>query len=128
MKPGRELDTLIAEKVLGMVPCDEWKMIHHGFPMVNGGCEHASCYPRERPARYSISREAAFQVIDYLRNSGKWSVNIRSTTVSGQHVWEVSLYEIKRHIDESGSFAEIKESLPLAICLIALRACEVEVE
>jgi hypothetical protein len=60
MPAGVRMDILIAERVLGQVPCDKWRYFH-GDRMVNTECEH-ECYPRGRPCEYSTRISAAWQV------------------------------------------------------------------
>ena len=78
LEAGRELDALIAEKVMGRVPCDKWRAIHGGFGMamtnqgplhINDGCEHDDkCYPVGHPFYYSTriaaAWEAATKIVD----------------------------------------------------------------
>lgn len=86
LTPGDELDHRVAQEVLGLVPCDGWKVQRHYPPqMINmGDCEHdGNCYPRQMPVNYSRSLEAAGAVLEHmrelgflpsvdLRKSGKW--------------------------------------------------------
>jgi hypothetical protein len=63
---GPELDVLVAEKVLGQVPCDKWTVQRYtelGPIWVGGvGCGHEACYPPGNPAKHSTNISAAWEV------------------------------------------------------------------
>lgn len=140
MEAGRELDELIAQKVMGMVPCDQWETFNFGSaggPALAKRCDHPSdtCYPTTVlssvagpvggcPA-FSRDVEAAWRVWGRLRSSGRWCcLDIKSDFdfvyrieltpygpgTAGEHVPSVVVDGV--------------EEAPLAICLAALKAVE----
>ena len=96
MKPGPELDALIAEKVMG------WKLSRYFWDTGTGKIAI------ERTPKYSTSIQAAWDVVEKLegelhfkRKDDKWSVFLM-----GAEVWAGST----------------QDTLPHAICLAALKA------
>lgn len=69
MTAGRELDAIVAEKVMGVriYPC---RSIDHPYAI---GDEHGH-FDRFIP-RYSTSISAAWQIVDKLRSDG-WNINL----------------------------------------------------
>jgi hypothetical protein len=62
----RELDVLVAEKVMEMVACDAWEphRLSAGTYYKVRPCDHAACYPAAAgPAEYSQNISAAWQVV-----------------------------------------------------------------
>ena len=122
MKPGRELDALIAEKVMGIdlsevpppeagsiLPHEYWKQFHKGVGS-----------PRMIPKPYSTSIEAAWLVVDSFAKEDEISISHmykahkdESTT----NYWEcfIETDGEKRLIAEA-------QTAPHAICLAALKA------
>ncbi len=96
MKPSRELDILVATKVMGMPEDpDLWVWA----------------------PRYSLSLEAAWEVVEKLR--GVWDIRSMSTT------WVVRL-SIQVGTSDKRVGAEA-ETVQHAICLAALKAMGVDV-
>lgn len=60
MEAGRELDILIAEKVFGRIPCEQWEYFRVGELIKT--CNHEECYPKNSPANYSTNMSAAWEV------------------------------------------------------------------
>lgn len=119
MKPGKELDKLIAEKVLGQVPCDAWQIQCYGLSgpeyILRGNCGHESCYPEEGLAcRYSISIGAALQVIEKL---DCLSFKIDRESCMGVR-WDATVYNDPDCKDKVHVMAD---TAPHAICLAALK-------
>lgn len=109
---GRELDALVAEKVIG------WQ-IHQP----NWGCPPAvrrpggaiSLYLPEAVPHYSTSIAAVWEVMEALRQRG---VHLRvSSAYRG--------YEVQRWERDQWCSTEYGETAPLAICLAALKAVAV---
>ncbi|MFN0123743.1 MAG: BC1872 family protein [Blastocatellia bacterium] len=118
-----ELDTLVAERVLDLVPCDGWESINLGSAggpaMVKNCGQTHRCYPRGRPMAASSMIAPAWHVVSHLGDKG-WEITIRC--FPGADV----LYEarIDRHGGEVGdTFAARSGVAPMAICEAALRAC-----
>jgi hypothetical protein len=91
---GRELDALIAERVMGIVPCDKWRKTNLGSaggPALmkdDGDCPHErdKCYSVITtasiygviggPRKYSTDIKAAWKVVERLRTDG-WLVRVQ---------------------------------------------------
>ena len=103
MNAGRELDALVAEKVMGHEFCP----IHH------------SLFCCGRGANYSTSIADAWLVVEKMREMGAWM----SLSVTGGKTWDVRGIIDERKPTEVRFIAH-SESAPEAICLAALRAVE----
>ena len=121
MKPGRELDALVAEKVMGY---------DHGI----AGCRWcqkditgSDPYPRRNPHfdHYSTDIKAAWEVVDKGHLYGDC---IRQWPRDGEMVWQIGSpwWDLGRR---DGGFLVIAEAdtAAHAICLAALKAIGVEV-
>ena len=131
LKAGPELDALVAEKVMGLVPCTHWENINFGSAggphiMTTDGCSHlvdgvrgAGCYPdpsldlwfSARP--YSTDIAAAWKVVEKLEAG----ICVETDGVSLQ-TYDVVFWkqDAARWVHRTAS------TLPLAICLAALKA------
>ncbi len=135
MKAGRELDILIAEKVLGLVPCEKWIIQSHYPPVyMSNECDHNNteiqCYPKEfGPAEYSNSLGASFQIIEKLNQDGIFvdlHQKIEDDKVKGWLVIKHNVHNVN-DIDKLSvilSKCYFAETLPLAICLFALETIQ----
>ena len=139
MEAGRELDALIADKVMGMAPCDAWRpwnMGSAGGPMVaisyeDGRCknghERGKCYsvvmngPAGGCPKYSTDIAVAWSVVEKLNENG-WYVWVFS---HGAHYgcW-MERFDVNK--DDTVSERRIPaceaDTAPLAISLAALKA------
>lgn len=127
MEAGRELDTEIATKVMGLTACPDWKIVNFGSaggPALQSECSHAAgtCYSLVETGsmfgtvggcpHYSTDIAAAWPVAEKLRET-HGEVWIRSTE-SGW--WNCRLAETGVNRSET--------TAPLAICLAALAVVE----
>ena len=116
MKAGRELDALVAERVMGM------KTSPHSFIHNNGVTEpyKVTEYYADgiRCKDYSTSIAAAWLVVEKMEESLN-GINIRSVVPSS-----FPTYYIVHFGDERRRVTEF--TLPLAICRAALKATESE--
>ena len=94
----RELDLLVAEQVMGLIPCDGWSRINFGSgggPAVRKNCDHPNntCYPIIENAgafgvaggcpRYSTESRAWVEIIDHMiKEDGMWAIEYDSNGVS----------------------------------------------
>lgn len=129
MKPGRELDALVAEKVMGLqvkhLPPQEGLTRHEEFTRQCLNFE----YQRDIP-HYSTDIAAAWMVVEKLHALG-FSYCIEQTENSEKP----TVWLVKRGVQEEFTVArdnaemisESSEGLPHAICLAALKAVGVEV-
>ena len=110
MEPGRELDALIAEKVMGLHITKESR--HTDCPVYDiqdAGRFFAPISP------YSTSIAAAWEVVEKVADPWVWSLS----NYHGE--WESELTRID--IDHQGVYASAPTA-PLAICHAALKAIE----
>ena len=119
-KAGRELDALIAEKVTGVVPCDEWSRFNsysesRDEPHEDHDCRSTSFWP----PHYSTNIAAAWEVVEKLRVEG-----LRLRLVE----YTDGFYAVfgAMAIDTAPWQASQVETAQLAICLAALKAVEVD--
>lgn len=127
MKAGRELDTLVAEKLMGWELAD---LSHHNYgTIVVAGPPGATLSPGSIPC-YSTDIGATWEVVEKLR-ADEYEVDIRvcySTPHKCAHPW--SVYIVESGVDKPFGRASTchAESAPLAICLAALKVKGIEVE
>jgi hypothetical protein len=115
MPAGPQIDILVAEKVMGLVPCDNWYLrevtsIGGIYVRENDSCGHVNgCYPAQNPAKYSTNNSAAGQVVEKLHELGYNMELYRAGHKNSE--WSVSI----------GSLTSVEtESFSLAVCRAAL--------
>lgn len=112
MKPGRELDLLIAEKVMGYDPIEN--MVYDAQPPI-------SVVPPWRPLPYySTDIAAAWEVVEKMREESVYSFIDNTQSPGGKYF--CSMVTI-----DKGMAGARAATAPHAICLAALRAKGVEV-
>lgn len=124
MPAGKNLDVLVAEKVMGHKPYDEWKYSHKDELVSN--CEH-SCYPRNNPPNYSTHIAAAWQAVFKVRElkAAVFSLDCLSPT---DDYWQATFksgldMEQARFDRLDYAFADTPE---LAICRTALKTVKAQ--
>jgi hypothetical protein len=122
MSAGRELDALIAEKVMGSVPCDKWRPFT-AYPAQwvkdTGECYHASCHPPQMgPPHYSTDIAAAWAVVERLVVLGHPVELSLEPNDNGQCLCTLMA-------ERMGEEATWGDTAPLAICRAALKAVAV---
>lgn len=114
MKAGRELDALIAEKVIGTPSKDiqEWTECYN----------HNSWYIQrfDLLPRYSTDMTAAWEVVDTLFKDG-WRLELLGSEVLGDDMGGYDVYF-------SCKAGVRGDTAPHAICLAALKAVGVDVK
>ena len=126
VKAGRDLDALVAEKVMGFTVAhclpvfstqDEW---YERVPITkDGGLERALSY-------YSTDIAAAWEVVGKLH--GKISLQGPGTTDMGEGYATYGTWTAQfQPKGEQTEVTEKADTAPLAICLAALKAVGVEV-
>ena len=120
MNPGRELDALVAEKVMGC------RLIPHVNPKYSPtcGCENRAHRIREEIsndllAEYSTDISAAWQVVEKMSLFGGTGCSLVGP-LPGQK-WHI-------HFGKISSDSVIGDTAPHAICLAALKAVGVNLE
>lgn len=121
MPAGRELDALVAEKVMGHAPCNKWTLALH--PEVEGwlkNCQCQACYPTGDPARYSTDIAAAWDITARMNDAA--FLLERSLTANASWCARFGRHEDGRLI---GTMTRGTASTPaLAICRAALKLWE----
>lgn len=114
LKPGRELDALIAEKVMGWTeidldPAKRSNSYNYGFG-INPvhGIENA--FPN-----YSTDIAAAWPIVEMFKERGDYKIEI--SAYPKDSCWTIKAYGKK-------SCTTSAKTLPHAICLAALKAIE----
>lgn len=121
MPAGREMDALVAEKVLGLQPCDAWEMFHWSM---SGGeyihhperCIHGNkCYPVDFCPEYSNNIYSAWKVMEKIIEYGpaiRWDIE--------ENYWYCTLWYSS---DPNDVLCEGQaDTASLAICRAALLA------
>lgn len=120
LKAGRELDRMIVEKIFGLDPWTARRGLHP-----DGDIEYHWGYPlgHDVAPNYSTDIAAAWQVIEHLRSQG-YQFHINSLAESNNISVLISNPD-KHSLGDMADFTVWEhESLPLAICLAALKAVE----
>lgn len=116
MKAGREMDALMAEKVMERPCCID----HLGtFDPTTG-----ICWICNAPGRrdYSSDIRAAWDAWEKMAAGAGRFVSLQNCCPSEGIAWCAIVS------DETGVYEGQADTAPLAICLAALRACSVEVD
>lgn len=128
MKPGRELDALVAEKVMGFrhYISSEWKGLVRTEGQISQIEMHAKFDEPISPLKfvppYSTAIEAAWEVIqECIRVRKEFKLEWRREPDEG---WECSLELFDKIYDGPYNFTATSESAPHAICLAALKLVE----
>lgn len=141
LKAGRELDALIAEKVMGEPPMLSWQVLS---PDEKSSClggtkdecerwlaEHARNFPYSvyagyhvgawrRYARYSTDISAAWRVVEKMHEQGFAFFRVEADTPPNTRVQEwIAGFHRK---GEQTAYWKGADTAPLAICLAALNA------
>lgn len=143
LKPGRELDALIAEKVMGLTLETEigFKFIEDGKEKQSWGnspeytrmkCEnykelglYAELIEQKIAPHYSTDISAAWEVVEKLTEQfSEHEVVVQQDKSSGHKVrWWVT-FSGNRMSELGKPLWSVYDSLPMAICLAALKAVE----
>jgi hypothetical protein len=122
MKAGRELDALVAEKVLGLsVSKMATSEYSYGFFYNPARAENTW----QRLPHYSTNLTAAWQVVEKMAEKG-WRVCFSDNGNTHAERWDCRFFREPGTSSKDRVIA-ICDTAPLAICLAALRACGVEV-
>lgn len=135
MKPGLELDKLIAEKIFNMIECDEWEPTSLGSAgglVLMKNCNHENCWPKHKGEnihgiiggcpRYSTCPSTNKILLDrMLEQMPHKDIHIEHLDGYG---WSVSTcFE-----DEGWSDWAQGETLEHAICIAALLLFKIDVD
>jgi hypothetical protein len=137
MPVGRELDALVAEKVMGLKPCvfKEKGSISGMVRFWECECKTSgACYPINKEAishhnsmlsKYSTDIAAAWEVLEFLKN--KLNIDCMSLEWDNKYRCYIRLDDddIDDDVDADIKFyCGIAESPSLAICRVALKAVD----
>jgi hypothetical protein len=109
MNAGRELDALIAEKVMGLTP----------HPAKEG---EAPGYAIDKVPNYSTEWDAAWQVVESIERRGWWVELWYGNGKYGPKKRAGCV--IGAYGDDDTRFEEMDDTMPLAICAAALAFVE----
>lgn len=121
IEPGRELDVLVAEKVMGWRAHTIWGT---DYEVGSGEPVRRICYA----PYYSTDIAAAWDVVQKMREDRRkvlvhWENG--QTSAYNEEFWEV---EISGPLRLDAAFRAHADTAPHAICIAALRAVGVEVD
>lgn len=140
MKPGRELDALMAEKVMGLIRItdDDWKRAH-GYTKDHNDRFATDCMYRSSirvfrkdkanefftlPRPYSTDIAAAWEVVEKLiSNAFAFELDYSFHDIESDDFYWMALFSKYKGNQKWGNLAE---STPHAICLAALKAVHCE--
>lgn len=133
MKAGRELDALVAEKVMGEGVPDGYERVGDHWEKEEPIFDDDGAYTRswqivEWPALYSTHIAGAWQVVERLAEKWDWEIgfaNLTEELAGMKRGWYALLVTAE---DYCGQPVAYGETAPLAICLAALKAVGVEIE
>jgi hypothetical protein len=131
---GPELDAVIAERVMGLQPCDAWAPINFGSaggPALAKRCQHPNCYPTQTlgsmfgtvggAPRFSTDIAAAWQVVERLADQWAYiNVDLKNRR------WVCRLSDGLAHAGDHPSVQAIADTAPLAICRATLAAVDAD--
>jgi len=129
MNPGRELDALVAEKVMGLEPWPEqdprWQCKAFKAKIIPYGQEAKPCLPPE----YSTDIAAAWEVMEKFKDRGlevgwdkyreKWFCT--NLAEDFRYAFDLDETEFKSTFNDN-SIAVLADTAPLVICVAALKA------
>jgi len=119
MKAGKEIDTLVAEKIMDLVPCENWylqeiTMIGPIYIRNQHKCKHdGKCYPKEYVPECSTNISSAWRVVDKLWGKFNFAIN-RMDMYDGDYIASVMAFNRNEWKSAHANTA------PLAICRAAL--------
>lgn len=135
MRAGREMDALVAQLIMGLIPCEKWYYANFGAgggPVsVKGPCNHDNCYPASErlpfggPRHYSTDIAAAWEVLEEMNRREN-----RNGVYAAPHYGNIEFFDgdyivkIQGRIpsDTGGVVNATGDTAPLAICRAALLA------
>lgn len=122
MNPGRELDALIAEKVMGWRYYKERGSSIYQLIPPNGEISHID----NSPPHYSTRISAAWEVVERFKKMG-WVVTIESDAeMKDESPYFVSINPRYSGNENYLTVTASKYDAPHAICLAALKTVEIE--
>lgn len=135
MNPGRELDALVAEKVMGL---DLSPKIHpykkvSDFSLRPGALNYYGTYVEKRePEFYSTDIAAAWEVVEKMRSHSHMDAFALKAPDEDQApgFWRAIFLKKEIGPEDMSNFYEwptLGCSAPHAICLAALKACGIEI-
>lgn len=80
---NQELDALVAEKVMRLMPCSNWKETYGGWLAgecwMHEGEQHDNCFNVKAPPKYSSQMNMAWEIVEKIAESKEvWQKFIES--------------------------------------------------
>ena len=140
IQPNDELDHLVAEKVMGRIPCDRWTEMNFGSaggPVLRKNCDHENCYSTLEIGsihgtiggcpRYSSKIHLAWEVVKHLQSQG-YDLMLESLR-SGEE-WSAIFIPSAAAATGASSYEGLarssSSSAETAICLAAMKTLDVQ--
>lgn len=126
VKPGRELDALVAERVMGLKTEDYAGLLVEKINPANPKGNYPLDY---LIPRYSESIEAAWEVVEKIKTTGRELEIELTSSADNPNEWTCGIKWFEFFEDEEqqwGWFYFTQSTAPHAICLAALKAVGVE--
>jgi hypothetical protein len=119
MKAGRELDALVAEKVIGLTD----------FYWLSGELHHEARYKQLLVPHYSTNISDAWQVVEKLDHNVTLE-KFNTFTLDFNNAKQIEKYEYRATAwcDGHRGISYEEETAPLVICLSALKAKGVDID
>lgn len=125
MKPGRELDALVAEKVMGLKPTDFFSDYNELSTEEQNIISRSQGWAPLPLKHYSTDIAAAWTVFNALESRPDF-VTFEMRTGDKEHYSQMDQGYSVRICLGNGSYWRYSESAPHAICLAALKTVGVE--
>lgn len=130
-------DTLIAEKIMNLIPCDQWERSYGGWGMAMVGedlwmshCGHKNCYNVKRPQKYGENLTLAWQAADRMcdtygcaikveRVLGAWEIHTKERYVASVNGGRIAYASF-----DCTAYDGSNEGPADALCQVMLKALE----
>ena len=122
MPAGREIDALVAKKVMGAVACGAWRYLTYDRNVLeDGDCDHERCYPELCGSpHYSNNMEAAWSVIAAIVEDYDLWPCVELFSAGGKRIWNCYFWN-----GDDAMYSGDAITAPLAICRAALKIVDV---
>lgn len=115
LKPGRELDKLIATQVMGL------QLVSGRSPFSDEPAAFGPTHAYRLP-NFSTDDEAAWEIRSHLQKKGLWVVTGKTLHPTGPIEWNATVNRMGSNGEITETYQANGDSAPHAICLAALMA------